>query len=116
MATGWGQTTKDGALEDRLHQAVLRVQNNTDCGQVNISVWLLLSGLPVILQVYSLRYGVDITNEHLCAGPDPGTVTGTCVVSVQGIFRERTETISMITGRQWGTTAVQPQGEMSLVC
>ena len=34
VATGWGQTTKDGALEDRLHQAVLRVQNNTDCGQV----------------------------------------------------------------------------------
>ena len=68
------------------------------------------------VQVYSLRYGVDITTEHLCAGPDPGTVTGTCVVSVQGIFRERTETISMITGRQWGTTAVQPQGEMSLVC
>ena len=34
VATGWGQTTKDGALEDRLHQAVLRVQNNTDCAQV----------------------------------------------------------------------------------
>jgi len=62
VATGWGQTTKDGALEDRLHQAVLRVQNNTDCGQV-----------------YSLRYGVEITSGHLCAGPDPGTVTGTCV-------------------------------------
>ena len=34
VATGWGQTTKDGGLEDRLHQSVLRVQNNTDCGQV----------------------------------------------------------------------------------
>ena len=31
--------------------------------------------------MYSLRYGVDITAGHLCAGPDPGTVTGTCVVS-----------------------------------
>ena len=48
------------------------------------SLWWSL----VSVQVYSLRYGVDITTEHLCAGPDPGTVTGTCVVSVQRIFRE----------------------------
>ena len=80
VATGWGQTTKDGALEDRLHQAVLRVQNNTDCGQVTScyhGMWSLM-----VSQVYSLRYGVDITSGHLCAGPDPGTVTGTCVVSL----------------------------------
>ena len=37
--------------------------------------------LLLFVQVYSLRYGVDITSGHLCAGPDPGTVTGTCVVS-----------------------------------
>ena len=63
MATGWGQTTQDGDLESKLHQVVLRVVNNTDCDQM-----------------YSLKYGVKINSGHLCAGPDLGTVTGTCVV------------------------------------
>ena len=45
-------------------QAVLRVGNTSDCSRL-----------------YSLKYGVSITEGHLCAGPDIGTVTGTCVVS-----------------------------------
>ena len=62
VATGWGQTTHDGGLESRLHQVVLRVVNNTDCDTM-----------------YQLRYGVDINDGHVCAGPEPGSVTGTCV-------------------------------------
>ena len=63
VATGWGQTTQDGDLESRLHEVVLRVVNNTDCDTM-----------------YSLKYGVKINSGHVCAGPDLGTVTGTCVV------------------------------------
>ena len=48
-------------------QAVLRVGNTSDCSRL-----------------YSLKYGVSITEGHLCAGPDIGTVTGTCVVSLFG--------------------------------
>ena len=51
-------------LPPALLQAVLRVGNTSDCSRL-----------------YSLKYGVSITEGHLCAGPDIGTVTGTCVVS-----------------------------------
>ena len=63
VATGWGQTTQQGGLEARLHQVNLRVVDNRSCDRV-----------------YGLRYGVNIDTGHLCAGPDLGTVTGTCVV------------------------------------
>jgi len=62
VATGWGQTSKEGTLESKLHQSVLRVVNTTDCARL-----------------YSLKYGVTITSGHVCAGPDMGTVTRTCV-------------------------------------
>ena len=62
VATGWGQTTHEGGLESRLHQVVLRLVNNTDCDTM-----------------YKLRYGVNITSGHVCAGPEVGHVTGTCV-------------------------------------
>ena len=65
VATGWGQTVQEGGLEARLHQVSLRVVDNRSCDRV-----------------YGLRYGVNIEPGHLCAGPDLGTVTGTCVVSI----------------------------------
>ena len=64
VATGWGQTTQEGGLEARLHQVNLRVEDNKGCDEV-----------------YHLKYGVSITSGHLCAGPERGAVTGTCVVS-----------------------------------
>ena len=64
VATGWGQTTKEGGLEARLHQVNLRVVDNESCDEV-----------------YQLKYGVNINKGHLCAGPELGSVTGTCVVS-----------------------------------
>ena len=64
VATGWGQTTQEGGLEARLHQVNLRVVDNESCDEV-----------------YQLKYGVNINKGHLCAGPELGSVTGTCVVS-----------------------------------
>ena len=66
VATGWGQTTQESGLEARLHQVNLRVVDNRSCDRV-----------------YGLRYGVNINTGHLCAGPDLGTVTGTCVVNIK---------------------------------
>jgi len=62
IATGWGQTVHDGPLEGRLHQVPLRVVKNSDCSVV-----------------YGLKYGIPITDTHICAGPQLGTETGTCV-------------------------------------
>ena len=64
IATGWGQTVQDGALEGRLHQVPLRVVKNSDCSMM-----------------YGLQYNIPITAGHICAGPQLGSVAGTCVVS-----------------------------------
>jgi len=62
IATGWGQTVHDGPLEGRLHQVPLRIVRNSDCSVM-----------------YGLKYGIPITDGHICAGPELGRVTGTCV-------------------------------------
>jgi len=62
IATGWGQTVHEGPLEGRLHQVPLRVVKNSDCSMM-----------------YSLQYNIPITEGHICAGPQIGSVAGTCV-------------------------------------
>ena len=115
VATGWGQTTKDGGLEDRLHQAVLRVQNNTDCGQVT-SEWGHYGGHWSVFRCTVWGTGWTSPPSISAPAPTPGPWLG----PAWWVFREYSEselrTIVVITGRQRRTTAVQPQGEMSLVC
>jgi len=62
ITTGWGQTTNNGQLESRLHQSMLRVVDTRDCGKL-----------------YGLKYGVKIGSGHVCAGPERGHISGTCV-------------------------------------
>jgi len=62
IATGWGQTVHEGPLEGRLHQVPLRVVKNSDCAMM-----------------YGLQYNIPITEGHICAGPQLGSIAGTCV-------------------------------------
>lgn len=62
MATGWGQTVENGTLENKLHQAALRIVSWRSCADM-----------------YRIKYGIKIKDGHICAGTPPLGGTGTCV-------------------------------------
>jgi len=63
VATGWGQTVQNGTLENKLHQATLRIVETANCAEM-----------------YRIKYGIKIQEGHICAGVNPSQPqTGTCV-------------------------------------
>jgi len=63
VATGWGQTTRNGSLEQKLHQATLQIIPNSQCADL-----------------YKIKYGLNIEDGHVCAGSSRfGEAAGACV-------------------------------------
>ena len=69
IATGWGQMTLGGNLQNKLREVELRVIDNKHCRDM-----------------YGLMHNIVIQNYHLCAGPILQGGKGTCIVSNSGYF------------------------------